>query len=864
MTVTTKTIGRLPLNKGDWNPNYVNPKTGLDGYGLKFRAIRYGCEVESKMENNTYDPFAWDGDETFTLDDAHWRLISGNPKVWAAGNPKPASTGTTGDYPYNGMGRVVLKKNMVGGVNTLTQDMFYKGEPGSRVPNTNTIFVIQYDFVLGENITMPANCVLDFEGGSISGDYRVISNNTEIIGKLPNNPDVFMGAFYHDGKPLNYNLKVTKPLETTLLYAFMNPALYVGYLLYPQDIVSFYYNQTKYYLLFGNIESSNPQRAFFMLFDENYEFKGSNESPYSCHGNLTYANDKIYTVNCNNNGTLGIAVYNVSEIVNKCISEYSSSPHSDLYSNKPVSIDFIDIPAGVIDYDATNKQFVLINDEYFCSIYDKDFNKIKDVNIKPSIDQIESEINQYLTIQGVVIKNGIILIDYWVNDYKKNTNDRGNNLIISYDVINNNLISWEYVKTPYMNPEIEGLFKDSDDDNTVLFLTGGNTETGSCIVGIHALTQVNSLYGIQNKKESADNLANKQRLCFTYIDNTYDYSRGRATGSSLRPYKTIDEALAMSLSNNMANEFRIKGSSQNYIIPTIRLSHDRLEFVKWGETTPVIEGNVWNFGGNLFISNIILIGKAISEFSSVIRTSAGGFTILDSVEIRGNDAIDGMVATDCAQIKLEGSTLFKNCNTGIAIHGGANFAGGGSFKDCAKGFKIESCTVNLTDVSFDNVTTCFDVDETKINISSYTNISCTNCTKIVKKDWPMRRNSNFTFSVLAPSITDFLEVFMRNGSFNASTVSLILPEDTTYQNVYLPRGEYVYNDTYFRYCGNGYDLIKLIGNNTVAVPIKGTTAQRPTPEAGARNVGFQYFDTDLNKQIFWNGTIWVDATGTSV
>ena len=72
---------------------------------------------------------------------------------------KHASTGTTGDYPYNGMGRIFLKKNMVNGVCTLTQAMMQA---------TNTIYVIQYDFTLGGNITVPANCVLEFDGGSIS------------------------------------------------------------------------------------------------------------------------------------------------------------------------------------------------------------------------------------------------------------------------------------------------------------------------------------------------------------------------------------------------------------------------------------------------------------------------------------------------------------------------------------------------------------------------------------------------------------------------------------------------------------------------------------------------------------------------
>ncbi len=60
---------------------------------------------------------------------------------------------------YSGMGRLNLQKNLVNIaeegeeeniVNLLTQDMLFKGEPGSREPNTNTTFVIQYDYTLGE------------------------------------------------------------------------------------------------------------------------------------------------------------------------------------------------------------------------------------------------------------------------------------------------------------------------------------------------------------------------------------------------------------------------------------------------------------------------------------------------------------------------------------------------------------------------------------------------------------------------------------------------------------------------------------------------------------------------------------------
>ena len=44
----------------------------------------------------------------------------------------------------------------------------------------NTVFVIKYDFTLSGNVTIPANCVLEFDGGSISGAYTITGNNTGI------------------------------------------------------------------------------------------------------------------------------------------------------------------------------------------------------------------------------------------------------------------------------------------------------------------------------------------------------------------------------------------------------------------------------------------------------------------------------------------------------------------------------------------------------------------------------------------------------------------------------------------------------------------------------------------------------------
>ncbi len=61
---------------------------------------------------------------------------------------------------YSGLGRIYLRKNMVGGKNVLKQSM---------VNFPNTRFIIQYDYDLdGASISIPSGCVLDFQGGSFS------------------------------------------------------------------------------------------------------------------------------------------------------------------------------------------------------------------------------------------------------------------------------------------------------------------------------------------------------------------------------------------------------------------------------------------------------------------------------------------------------------------------------------------------------------------------------------------------------------------------------------------------------------------------------------------------------------------------
>lgn len=86
------------------------------------------------------------------------------------------------DRAYNpgihvGMGYKILRRNIIDGKNILTQDM---------VNQPHTIYMIQYDFDLdGAQITIPENCILKFDGGSLSngkltsiGYVRCINSDT--------------------------------------------------------------------------------------------------------------------------------------------------------------------------------------------------------------------------------------------------------------------------------------------------------------------------------------------------------------------------------------------------------------------------------------------------------------------------------------------------------------------------------------------------------------------------------------------------------------------------------------------------------------------------------------------------------------
>jgi hypothetical protein len=97
---------------------------------------------------------------------------------------KPASDNTELATFDNGMGKYEIPKHIVNigtELEPIYQNQLYQSDfQINGAARTNTIYVIKYDFTLAENITIPANCVLKFDGGSISGEHTITGQNTGI------------------------------------------------------------------------------------------------------------------------------------------------------------------------------------------------------------------------------------------------------------------------------------------------------------------------------------------------------------------------------------------------------------------------------------------------------------------------------------------------------------------------------------------------------------------------------------------------------------------------------------------------------------------------------------------------------------
>lgn len=169
-------FAKIPQNMGDYDELVAQ---GVNSFGIKERVFRYGCEWESKVENNTYAPATLnESTGVITPDTTHWRHVSGSYEMWlvdhdygklSAANVKDVNQGNKSQQTINTeVGQKIAElETAVGTGGTVDQKIAVET---NRAKNAES--------AIDGRVTTLENAV--GSGGSV--DSRIADAKTEIIG----------------------------------------------------------------------------------------------------------------------------------------------------------------------------------------------------------------------------------------------------------------------------------------------------------------------------------------------------------------------------------------------------------------------------------------------------------------------------------------------------------------------------------------------------------------------------------------------------------------------------------------------------------------------------------------------------------
>ncbi|MBQ9884415.1 MAG: hypothetical protein IJM43_08195 [Bacteroidaceae bacterium] len=767
-----------------------------------------------------------------------------------------------------------------------------------QIVKENTIYQIKYDFDMGgETVTMPEGCVLQFEGGSLTNG-TLISNHT-IVQNISSveNTDCLRGTFYTEyGSYLNYNQKAVIKFNAGLESGFIAPNNKVYFRYWTQSIAV----TEQYVLLLGVVENASPQYIYFLLFDRDYNYLGT------CRGGVGHANDcticdgKLYVGWCGqaNDQT---HVYDLYEIIEKC--QMDTTPyHTTTYDNIVTPISVMSLSSYSIDYDAHSEEFAVYTTSEI-QVYDKNFNLKyeRSINIQR---YIEDKIQMPITPQSIVYKKGVVVFVAWL--HRVNSVDYGSVINAVYDVFTDTVVDVSIIKTPYNYMEPEGAFKDPLDDNNIYCVYSLNGEEGIAGNVVAKLSQVNEIISPSSKADEGVSFYTKNREKRSYVDDSYT---GFSNGTQLKPWKSLDQAIIMDIGAAATLDIKIKNNDTEYYLPFVKVQPgSHLMLMNYGSGgKPKIKGACWAYGGSLTLMNIDMVSSASTQ---AIYISGNGYALLSNVELTtDNNDSTAIKITDNGTAKLESNTIisgfnygidanygrvlgtlyFEDCNEGlyirqsilnsplvsatdceVALRGTTSVLNMGSINisGCTKGAIIRQSTLNIENGTFANCDRCFDLDDSEIHLSKVlSNFSFESCDSIIYKDVNYRNSYSLNIGINSQESYNALLSFIQNGDFSNTALAFDVIVAGLYDSEgnYIKKGKYMYDDTYIYNLGTGRRAIDPTANNYRVFLTSGISENRPVFQPNVyQDIGYEFFDTTLNKMIVWNGTGWYDANGDEV
>ncbi len=765
---------------------------------------------------------------------------------------------------YSGMGRVYLRKHYVNGVNTLTQHMMRK---------PNTIYIIQYDYCLSEQtIEIPSNCILQFEGGSLRNGY-IKGSNTIIEGKLEGifyptidfigdwNVPFISSSMFNNKNEINLLKKLLKLSNDNVqniieITKGEYPVQHNNYVI-TEKIIELTSN-TKL-ILEGNIlllPSSYISYQIIHIRDKvNVEIIGGGSIIGDKHTHLGTEGEWGH----------GIAIYNSNNVtirdikIEKCFGDC-------IYigiGNKNINVERCTLNEGR----------------------------------RQGISVISGEM---IVIDGCRISNVYGTEPEAAIDIEPNENDVIDNVIIRNCICENctkGIIAQKLDR--YINAKINKVYI----DNCIV------ESNNICIMAYNASTVTLSNSNIKSKYIYTVNIerANYCKINNNYIEQIYSYDNGRCVlfGSANDNFFIEDNVFITPYSF-------IRPSDNNYI---------KGNFIKCNNFNFTDQG-IYNFLfiNNVFEGSINFLGLIEGVISNNIMKLTSSFNLRglynqcikniisnNKITYVGDEEIDELIFIRTEQNQISNNTFFIPDNKVKAVFKSSNY-GNYYYNNKLFGIPIENMydIILEKNIVIDNNVKTVDnfkipsylsniyngglfyntiersakyfVDSKFYNFNGsysgdYHFLTTSNVQSIINNNQSETYFVNQTIDLKGAelnisegsTIIYFSGSFM-NGAIKGDNIRLIgayiledicndVTVDVTYSN-----GNIIYDNSYKRnFIYVDREKRNFDGSNITDV---GLSSQRPTGKGVSK--GFQFYDLNLNKPIWWTGTNWVDATGATV
>lgn len=763
---------------------------------------------------------------------------------------------------YSGLGRKYLRKNLVNGVNVLAQSM---------LDASNTEYIIQYDYDLNNaEITVPANCVLKFEGGSLTNG-TIISNMTKVVGDSDLSQVDHYGAFFDENGVLygysgekgdNFNSAVKTVIDVTSSPSY-NRAFQSA------D------NYNDYYVVATSVPGASSTDGGIVVFDKDFSVVKRGKFAVPSHNNTMCIKDGYCYV-----AASSTLIYRFS-----MINFLDSEDEEENIISIDQSYDMTGKAVGSICYDKKNNRFVslaLSGIKYF----DTDFNLIGQYNI---------DVSQFMTDKLGKPGGSFVMADancfnglgYLTGRLLSSTeSDTYYNFIVAFDLTQNAVAdAYKLIGFPWL--EFEGLVQDIDKSNELIAISNTGTYARTAL-SLSFSKPVNT--GLQFRAPNNNILNfNKLQNTFLYVNNAYE---GISDGSSGHPFKSIKEALAAAPIGGMTYIRIVSNEGMPYQEGTVLMHGSSNVFFEGSAANnkTKVEIDLRMFSSTAEIKYIDFVGaskiqprlsRLLVRQSAVDIDANANFILtqssdiyLENVSANSGNALVELDTTYTTPSSLRINNLTVGCTSLLSGDGktecfiypityrhnykGITF-GENSYAFQKGGAYLSMYTIPL-DVYFSSGS---DFADEVSYLYQHLNADNTDASNNMNK---------FELHVMAsmsissnPIPVGVYEIARQTGgklakmeSYNGSMLRLSDGNATLLDWLNKHVGQLFLNSVSndFGFIDSNLDPRRYDGS-LVSHKRVGTSSERPLTEYS----GFQYFDTTLGKPIWWAGNRWVDSEG---